>query len=162
MAASPTVEAVLDSSKRLTIWQRKQATTGRTGKKAFDYSFATGYDFAAMGWKVDEVSLRDLRQRSVLQLQTRSTRKQRRPRAKAIKPLRESQRRRCRHGHGRPARILSCKLSQVPGQGKHRRHRHQADSTNTRIHSNSNTGHEFTDILTEQERKAIIEYLKTL
>jgi hypothetical protein len=33
---------------------------------------------------------------------------------------------------------------------------------NTRMHSQSNSGHEFTDVLTDKERLAIIEYLKTL
>ena len=33
---------------------------------------------------------------------------------------------------------------------------------NTRMYSQSNTGHEFTDVLTDKERLAIIEYLKTL
>lgn len=33
---------------------------------------------------------------------------------------------------------------------------------NSNIMANSNAGHEFTDVLTEQERRAIIEYLKTL
>jgi hypothetical protein len=30
------------------------------------------------------------------------------------------------------------------------------------MHSQSNTGHEFTDVLTDAERAALIEYLKTL
>ncbi|HEY2774317.1 MAG TPA: hypothetical protein VGK20_09750 [Candidatus Binatia bacterium] len=33
---------------------------------------------------------------------------------------------------------------------------------NTRMYSQSNTGHEFTDVLTDAERAALIEYLKTL
>jgi endo-cleaving rubber dioxygenase len=33
---------------------------------------------------------------------------------------------------------------------------------NTRMYSQSNTGHEFTDVLTDEERAALIEYLKTL
>jgi hypothetical protein len=33
---------------------------------------------------------------------------------------------------------------------------------NTRMYSQSNGGHAFTDVLTDQERLAIIEYLKTL
>ena len=33
---------------------------------------------------------------------------------------------------------------------------------NARMYSQSNTGHEFTDVLTDEERAAIIEYLKTL
>ena len=33
---------------------------------------------------------------------------------------------------------------------------------NTRMHSQSNTGHEFTNVLTDAERSALIEYLKTL
>jgi len=33
---------------------------------------------------------------------------------------------------------------------------------NTRMHSQSNTGHEFSDVLTDSERTALIEYLKTL
>ena len=32
---------------------------------------------------------------------------------------------------------------------------------NTRMHSQSNSGHEFTDVLTDKERTALIEYLKT-
>jgi endo-cleaving rubber dioxygenase len=32
---------------------------------------------------------------------------------------------------------------------------------NTRMHSQSNTGYEFTDVLTDAERAAPIEYLKT-
>lgn len=33
---------------------------------------------------------------------------------------------------------------------------------NTTLHSQSNSGHAFTDVLTKTERQAIIEYLKTL
>jgi len=33
---------------------------------------------------------------------------------------------------------------------------------NTRMYSQSNSGHEFTDVLTDAERAALIEYLKTL
>jgi hypothetical protein len=33
---------------------------------------------------------------------------------------------------------------------------------NTHMYSQSNSGHEFTAVLTDQERKAILEYLKTL
>ena len=33
---------------------------------------------------------------------------------------------------------------------------------NTRMYSQSNTGHEFTNVLTDAERTALIEYLKTL
>ncbi len=33
---------------------------------------------------------------------------------------------------------------------------------NTTLHSQSNSGHAFTDVLTKAERQAIIEYLKTL
>jgi mono/diheme cytochrome c family protein len=33
---------------------------------------------------------------------------------------------------------------------------------NTRNYSQSNTGHEFTDVLTDSERRALVEYLKTL
>jgi len=33
---------------------------------------------------------------------------------------------------------------------------------NTYYYSQSNAGHEFTSVLTDQERRAIIEYLKTL
>ena len=33
---------------------------------------------------------------------------------------------------------------------------------NTRMYSQSNAGHEFTSVLTDQERRALIEYLKTL
>jgi mono/diheme cytochrome c family protein len=33
---------------------------------------------------------------------------------------------------------------------------------NTNYYSQSNAGHEFTSVLTDQERRALIEYLKTL
>jgi endo-cleaving rubber dioxygenase len=38
----------------------------------------------------------------------------------------------------------------------------QRETYNTNLYSQGNEGHEFTSVLTDDERKAIIEYLKTL
>jgi hypothetical protein len=48
-----------------------------------------------------------------------------------------------------------------PGPGPLHGNNGLADVNNTRMHSQSNTGHEFTDVLTDAERAALIEYLKT-
>jgi hypothetical protein len=154
----PTVEALLDSTKRLPIWQRKQVTTP-TGKKAFDYGFATGYDFAAMGWKVDEVPCETFGNDPFYSCNPIDE--------KAAPTTREAINRFESNSVGGIGTVAAAsadpfmQFSQVPGQES------TADIDtklihDTRIHSNSNTGHEFSDILTEPERKAVIEYLKTL
>ena len=154
----PTVEAVLDPSRRLTIWQRKQVTTP-TGKKAFDNSLATGYDFESMGWKVDEIPCEAFGNDPLYGCN---------PIAEEDPPItRDAINRFESNSMGGVATVVASgenpfmALSQVPTQET------TADIDtrlihDTRVHSNSNTGHEFTDVLTDAERKAIIEYLKTL
>jgi mono/diheme cytochrome c family protein len=154
----PTVEAVLDSTQRLLIWQRKQVTTP-TGTKAFDYSFATGYDFAGMGWKVDEIPCETFGNDPLYSCNPIDR--------KAAPTTREAINLFENNSMGGLATSIALgedpfmQLSQVPGQET------TADIEtrlihDTRIHGNSNTGHEFSDILTAPERKALIEYLKTL
>jgi mono/diheme cytochrome c family protein len=154
----PTVAAVLDPSQRLTIWQRKQVTSP-TGKKAFDNSFATGYDFTGMGWKVDEIPCEAFGNDPLYGCN---------PITREDPPTtRDAINRFESNSMGGVATVIASgdssfmSFAQVPTQET------TADIDtklihDTRIHSNSNTGHEFTDILTAPERKAIIEYLKTL
>nr|WP_162932195.1 hypothetical protein [Solimonas sp. K1W22B-7] len=135
----PTIEQVLDSSKRSPIWRRKLQTEGPV--TGFDQRLATAYDFDALGWKHDLLSCSDIPGNmlencnpldeegpSVVQIVTNLL-----------------------AGLGWPGVLV------LPQTAPHKRFVYD-----TRSLGNANTGHQFADVLTDQERKAIIEYLKTL
>jgi hypothetical protein len=139
----PTLEQVLDSSKRVPIWRRQlQEQDGIVG---FDQRFGEAYDTTSVGWKHDVLSCSDI----------------------PGSPL----------NNCNPVIDQGPSLTQmvqnflngavswtglvnipdpVPGSVDKRL------VYDTRILGNGNGGHTFTDALTEQERKALIEYLKTL
>lgn len=145
----PSLWEVLKPSERKTIWRRtsKPARADQAGKvvMGYDYSLDTGYDRTRMGWKYEALS--------------------------------------CGSGGGTP--LLDCNplndtaptlqdllgplyanggllwnLANLPvigsGQIEGRK------IYNTRMYSQSNAGHEFTAVLTDKERLALMEYLKTL
>ncbi len=125
----PTVEAVLDSTKRPDFWRRKVRSMG--GVSGFDTSL-DAYDFEEMGWKHDVLGC-----------------------------IQDS-----------PDNFLSCMpyrdeptIAETASGTRPVRAPSTADTrniVNTKRHANGNGGHEFTDVLTAEERRAIIEYLKTL
>lgn len=139
----PTIDAVLDTSKRAPIWQRKLQIEGDI--KGFDQRMSVAYDDDALGWKSDALSCSDIPGDPLANCNPVSDE------GPSLVQLVQN--------------FLNETLSwsgliNIP------------DSTpgaidkrlvyDTRILGNGNGGHAFTDVLTEQERKAIIEYLKTL
>ena len=138
----PTLAQVLDSSKRPAIWRRMIQEDGPV--KGFDQSMAA-YDQEAVGWKHDELSCGDIPGNPIA----------------ACNPVDES-------GPSIVQLIqnfvnstvswagLATIPDPIPGSIDKRL------VYDTRILGNGNGGHTFTDALTEAERKAIIEYLKTL
>lgn len=138
----PTIEAVLNSSKRTPIWQRKLQTSGPV--TGFDQSFAA-YDFAALGWKSTALTCDKIPGNQLINCNPAGGQ------GPSLVQLAEN--------------FLNSTLSWVglisipdpqPGSVDKRL------VYDTRILGNGNGGHVFSDVLTEQERKAVIEYLKTL
>jgi mono/diheme cytochrome c family protein len=138
----PTIGQMLDSSTRPTIWRRKLQTIGPV--TGFDQSFATGYDFDRIGWKHDELKCEDYPNDPRL----------------GCNPVDPEE--------GPPLFTVVQDLMQekVLWTGTvHTQYLSNPDLRfvyDTRHTGGGNEGHEFTDVLTDAERKAIIEYLKTL
>lgn len=139
----PTVEAVLDSSKRPPIWQRRlQEVDGIVG---FDQRFEEAYDHQALGWQHTALACDELPGQPFLN----------------CNPVQDE-------GpsiYQMVMNFLNDNISYTgylawldPEPGAFER-RLVFDS---RILGNGNQGHEFTDVLSDAERRAIIEYLKTL
>ncbi len=139
----PTVEAVLDSSKRPQIWQRQlQEMDGIVG---FDQRFDQAYDHQALGWKHTALACDELPGEAFLN----------------CNPLQDE-------GPSIYQMVMNFLNDNVsytgyiagmdPQPGAFER-RLVFDS---RILGNGNQGHAFTDVLSDAERRAIIEYLKTL
>lgn len=139
----PTIEALLDSSRRSTIWQRQiQEIDGIQG---FDQRFGEAYDQNALGWKHAKLACDELPGEAFLN----------------CSPLQDE-------GPSMFQLVTNLLSSTVAYTG----FVSNVDPTpgaferrlvyDTRILGNSNSGHTFSDVLTDTERKAIIEYLKTL
>ena len=139
----PTLDAVLDSSKRVPIWQRQLQTLGPV--TGFDQSLSRAYDFEAVGWKHTALDCSDIPGSapfncnplnddgpSLVQLVTNFLNQ-----AVALSGI--------------------VPLPDLSPEGFDKRL-----VFDTRILGNGNGGHDFSDVLTEAERKAVIEYLKTL
>ena len=141
--AVPTIEAVLDSSKRHPIWRRQlQVIDGVSG---FDQRLAEAYDYAELGWKSEGLRCTDMPGTEQMN----------------CSPV---------PGDDGPSvsQVMEQILSGLGWTGAVAIQDPAAGAIDkrlvydTRILGNSNAGHEFTDALTEQERRAILEYLKTL
>ncbi|MFC4765643.1 c-type cytochrome [Dyella koreensis] len=145
----PTVWSVLKSSDRPLFWRRlsKPAQVGVV--MGFDTDLARAYDLVKLGWKYDNLSCSAISLIPYLQ---------------------------CNPGDPYATPLIESLLSILFANGSLAWNilgGLQAPSFtnmdienrkiyNTRMYSQSNTGHEFTDVLTDAERTAIIEYLKTL
>ena len=139
----PTIEAVLDSSKRHAIWRRQLQTDGPV--TGFDQRLDQAYDFEALGWKSTGLSCQDIP--GTEQLNCSPVPGDEGPSAAQVVTNFLA-------GLGWPGVVTITD----PGEGAIDK-RLVYDS---RTVGNANTGHEFTDVLTGQERRAILEYLKTL
>ncbi len=137
----PTIEQLLDSRLRKPIWRRQlQTINGITG---FDQRLAA-YDFAALGWKHDVLSCNELPGNPLYNCNPVN---QEGPSSVQI-----MQNLLAGFGYAGALNLQDT----APGAFDKRL------VFDTRVLGNGNGGHLFSDVLTAQERKAVIEYLKTL
>lgn len=147
----PNVWEVLKSTDRKPFWRRVSAPneTGLDVVMGFDPSFERAYDQEHMGWKYEELSCGV---------------------ENGLIPLLE-----CDPTDPTANPLLDQVLSDIYANGGFawnvpnllmtpltNRQIEDRKIYNTRIYSQDNGGHTFTDVLTDRERRAIIEYLKTL
>ncbi|TXH03163.1 MAG: hypothetical protein E6R07_12735, partial [Nevskiaceae bacterium] len=139
----PTLDEVLASSKRKPIWRRKlQTLDGVTG---FDQRMNVAYDYDAVGWKHDTLSCSDLPGDPLANCNPVNDQ------GPSLTQMVQN----FLNGMVAWSGVLPVP-DLAPGSSDKR------FIYDTRILGNGNGGHIFTDVLTDQERKAIIEYLKTL
>ena len=140
----PTVWDVLDPANRPKVWRRQRVPESEgsplLGDRGFDTVLSRAYDYEKLGWKYDRL---DCDARSDAATLTSC-------------PVNESV--------PAPARPLLTPLKVVadylspPGANAVS----QREVYNTNAYSKGNQGHEYTKVLTDDERRALIEYLKTL
>ena len=138
----PTIEQLLDSSKRSPIWRRQlQTVDGITG---FDQRLNEAYDFEALGWKHELLQCGDMP--GALLLNCNPVARDNPSLVQIVQNLLNS-----------TVSYAGLLLLPDPTPGGFEKRL----VYDTRILGNGNAGHDFSDVLTEQERKAVIEYLKT-
>ena len=141
----PNLWGVLKPSDRPKVWKRAQTAPGWGGKNAgFDYSY-NAYDFQKLGWKHTTLICSD----SIF--------------TNPFLPCSE---------HMATIDVLFSMWDNVAAQYLNLAYQSPPPITdrqiasrmiyNTYLYSNSNAGHDFTQSLTDAERWALIEYLKTL
>jgi hypothetical protein len=140
----PTVEQVLDSSQRPAIWQRRLREEGPV--KGFDLRMETAYDWQRLGWKHDVLSCTDIPGNNLYNCNFFDEE------GPSLIQLTENL---LNNAVGLTGLLPLSDLLAVGAFDK----RLVYDS---RILGNGTGGHTFTDVLSEQERRAVIEYLKTL
>ncbi len=139
----PTVEQVLDSSQRSTIWRRKLQTIGPV--TGFDQRLSTAYDFGALGWQSDVLSCSDMPGSVLFNCNPVDDQ------GPSLPQLAQNY---------LDGLVSWAGLATIPDPAPG-----AADKRliyDTRILGNDNGGHVFTDVLTAEERRALLEYLKTL
>ncbi len=142
----PSVEALLHSSSRPDIWRRvsKPAPAGQNNVvMGFDHDLQRAYDQRAMGWKYDVLECGG--SDAIPQLDCT-------PLAQENLDFFLSE------YYG--GLLLGWNITNPPSLSNSDIEARKI--YNTRMFSQGNGGHVFTDVLTAQERSAIIEYLKTL
>ena len=139
----PTLAALLDSSQRHTIWQRQLQSEGPVN--GFDQRMGTAYDFAAVGWKHEGLSCAEMPGSQYLNCHPVNEE------GPSVGQMVQN------YINGTVAWAGVANLPDpAPGAFDKRL------VYDSRILGNGNAGHEFTDVLSAGERRAIIEYLKTL
>jgi mono/diheme cytochrome c family protein len=139
----PTLAQVLDSSRRPAIWQRQLQE--QHGIKGFDQRFAEAYDPVAVGWKHQAMSCEDIPGSALFNCNP----------VNEQGPSLTQMLQNFLNGAVSWTGLVNLP-DPTPGAGDKRL------VYDSRILGNGNGGHSFTDVLTEQERNALIEYLKTL
>lgn len=148
----PTLWDVLKPSDRPAVWLRQQVPASeaspKMGDRGFDTQLARAYDYEKMGWKYERLACDARTDASAMS---------------------------CHYEENVPSALdmflsyfktffkvaadyFSPPYVVAPGEGEV----HQRSIYNTHAYSKGNQGHAFTKVLTDQERRALIEYLKTL
>ena len=140
----PTIEQVLDSEQRPAIWQRRLREEGPV--KGFDLRMETAYDRQRLGWEHDELGCADIPGNYLYNCN---------PLFREGASLVQLTENLLNNAIGLSGLVPLSDLLAVGAFDKRLVY-------DTRILGNGNGGHSFTDVLTEPERRAIIEYLKTL
>ncbi len=145
----PTVWDVLDSSARPLFWRRMSKPKRPGVVMGFETDLGRAYDSAALGWKYDDLRCGAFGVTPYLQCD---------PQDPYATPLVESWLD-VLFANGSLAwnffgTVMAPTLTNAQIEDR--------KIYNTRMYSQSNSGHEFTDVLTDAERTALIEYLKTL
>jgi hypothetical protein len=141
----PTIWDVLKPSDRPKVWRRPYSPAGIGGKnQGYDYSYAS-YDWTDLGWKYEALNCDN---------------------SPATIPYQP-----CANGQATPDQIYSAFSNalapyfnlayQTPPPITDQQIRSRM-SFNSEMYGNGNGGHTFTQSLTDQERLALIEYMKTL
>jgi hypothetical protein len=145
----PNVWGVLKSSDRPLFWRRLSKPNRAGVVMGFETDLARAYDPVAMGWKYDDLRCGSFGVTPYLQCD---------PADPEQTPLVESWLDILFANGSLAWNIFGTVMSPswTNAQIEDRK------IYNTRMHSQSNTGHEFSDVLTDSERTALIEYLKTL
>ena len=145
----PDVWGVLDSSRRPLFW-RRQSKPARAGfVMGYDSDLARAYDPGKLGWKYDDLECGSPGVSPYLQCD---------PSDPYATPLVESWLASLFANGSLAWNMLGSVLSPALTNEQIE----DRKIYNTRMYSQSNSGHEFTDVLTDAEREALIEYLKTL
>jgi len=145
----PNVWGVLDSSKRPTFWRRMSKPARQGVVMGYETDLAIAYDPAVMGWKYDELECGSPALTPYLECD---------PLDPFATPLVE-QMLGILYANGSLSWNI---LGGIAAPTMSNEQIEDRKIYNTRMYSQSNSGHEFTDVLTDEERAAIIEYLKTL
>ncbi len=146
----PDVWSVLKSSDRPSIWRRnsKPNTTGLNVVMGYDTRFERAYDQAKLGWQYERIACGNTDAIPLLECD---------PQNEGDTPLAEQLMTQLYENLGLGWNIPSAIQIPLTNAQIERRKVY-----NTALYSQSNGGHTFTDVLTDRERQAIIEYLKTL
>ncbi len=144
----PNLEALLDSSQRSTLWQRTIQTValeqGSVEIKGFDQRLSA-FDFDKVGWQSRALSCSDIPGSDQLNCSPSDDE------GPSMSQIVQNYLNSSLSWAG----LLT--ISDPAPEGIDKRLVYD-----TRILGNDDAGHEFTDVLTAAERKAVIEYLKTL
>jgi hypothetical protein len=145
----PTVWSVLKSSTRPLFWRRMSKPMRAGVVMGFETDLARAYDPVKLGWKYDDLQCGAPGVTPYLQCD---------PADPYATPLVESWLDILFENGSLAWNMLGTVMAPTLTNGQIE----DRKIYNTRMHSQSNTGHEFTDVLTDTERIALIEYLKTL
>jgi len=145
----PTVWGVLKSSSRPLFWRRMSRPPQPGVVMGYETDLARAYDPVALGWRYDELQCGSSGVTPYLQCD---------PSDPYATPLVESWLDIMFQNGSLSWNMLGGLMAPTLTNAQIE----DRKIYNTRMYSQSNTGHEFTDVLTDHERTALIEYLKTL